>query len=147
MRADQQNAVRDRFGGLFKGAGARDWAEVDQPAGEVDLVRTGPGDGWPTFEEIMAQVPDGPAKEAVKGAAGDSAADADPGLLGGRRRVCPVVLVCPAEVEAGESWAPHKRAVPRCCCQAPGSVIEAFMWRAGLLPTPDEVEGEPWGRA
>ena len=143
MRADQQNAVRDRFGGLFKGAGARDWAEVDQPAGEVDLVRTGPGQGWPTFEEIMAQVPDGPAKVATR--------ELREMVRRTPIRVCwdegdelPLVLVCPIQWRR-ENLRLHKRAY-RLLLSGAGGVIEAYMGRAGLLPAVEEAEGEPWGR-
>ena len=144
MTINQQSQVRDRFGGLFQGAGANDWAEVDRPAGEVDLVRTGPGQGWPTFGEIMAQVPDGPDKEAVKELRGIV-----------RRtpiRVCwdegealRLALVCPAQWRR-ENLRLHKRAY-RLLLSGAGGVIEAYMGRANLLPAVEEAEGEPWGRA
>ncbi len=50
---------------LFNLYGQRE-DEMPKPAPEKDLVRTGPGQGWPTFEKIMAQAPDGPAKEAAR---------------------------------------------------------------------------------
>ena len=143
MTANPKNKVMDAYAHLFETTGAGDWIEIHKPAEEVDLVKTEPGDGWPTFQEIMAQVPEGPAKESVKELRGIV-----------RRtpiRVCweeheslPLVLVCPWGWRK-KNLDIHKRAYGLLLFRGAGEVIEAYMWN--LLPTPEEVEGEPWGRA
>ncbi len=56
----------------------------------------------------------------------------------------PLVLVCPAQWRR-ENLRLHKWAY-RLLLSGAGGVIEDYMGRANLLPTPDEAEGEPWGR-
>lgn len=126
---------------LFNLYGQRE-DELPEPDPGVDLVKTGPGPGWPTFEEIMDQVPDSPAKEAAK--------ELREIIRRTPVRVCweegasvNPVLVCPPRWR-NENPRRYKQAQDLLLFQGAWEVIENYMWN--LLPTPEEVEGEIWGR-
>lgn len=142
MTTDSQNKVMDHFAGLFQAADAKAWAGPEQQAEVTDLVKTEPGPGWPTFREIMDQVPDSRAKEAVAELRGIVRRTPIRVCLA-RGESIPVVLVCLPQWRRDNSAA-YMRAQEVLMFRGAWRVIEGYM--SELLSTPEEAEGEVWGR-